>query len=204
MRIAPINVEDNKQRILLLLNTVKREGIQDLIKYLCESDYFTAPASTRFHNAVPGGLAAHSLNVYVLLKHFCKIFEINVSDETIILTSLCHDLCKVGCYHIGEKRVPPDAKENVSGKWETQKTWIFDDPIPYGHGEKSVIIMEEYIKLTTEEIMAVRYHMGPFLESDKEKKDWNSISDLYPLCKAISMADQGAGYFMETDKILIK
>jgi len=113
-----------KDKIIAELKKVKREGIEKLIEWLEKSDFFTAPASTRFHNNKNGGLAEHSWNVYTLLKDKNERFKLGLSEETIILTGLLHDCCKINTYSVNNK-----------GKYPYTK----DDAFPFGHGEKSVL-----------------------------------------------------------------
>lgn len=204
-----------KEKILSLLREVKRERMDGLIGYLETSDFFTAPASTKFHLSVPGGLAQHSYNVYECLKRkvaepFWKEVLKDVSEETIILVSILHDLCKTNFYKQewrNQKTYDPDkvaaaepyqVKHDATGHfiWETVPTYIIEDKIPYGHGEKSVMITENYIKLLPEEKYAIRWHMG----YSEPKDNWNALNlafDMYPLVLALHEADQEATHIIE-------
>ncbi|MBR5900547.1 MAG: hydrolase, partial [Clostridia bacterium] len=138
---------------------IKRDGADKLRSYLIDSDFFTAPASTKFHCAYEGGLCDHSVNVYYrLLKNvqneYGDEWEKVFSHETIAICSLLHDLCKIDFYKIDYRNV----KEN--GEWIKKPVYIRDEALPYGHGEKSVYIISGYMKLTREEAFAIRYHMG--------------------------------------------
>lgn len=154
-------MEGLRERFLDIYNsTIKREGSDGLLKWLSESDFFTAPASTRFHGAYEGGLLQHSLNVYDCLK-----WQINAaglqeeySEETIALVSLLHDACKVNFYKKGFRNV----KDEETGRWYKKEVYEIDEKFPCGHGEKSVIILQNFIKLSSEEILAIRAHMGGF------------------------------------------
>ncbi len=127
-----------------------------------KSDFFTAPASARYHLACEGGLCEHSLNVYHCLVDYLQrervqeLYGLEYSEESVAVVALLHDVCKVGCYKKGFRNVKNDA----TGQWERVPTYTFDDPLPYGHGEKSVYIVNGFIRLTREEAMAIRWHMG--------------------------------------------
>ena len=153
-----------KERFIKIFNeNIKREGADKLLEYLLSpaSDFFTAPASARFHCSYEGGLCEHSLNVYDCLKSYLasprikEQFGFEYSDESIAIVALLHDLCKVGIYKKGFRNVKDDR-----GVWQRVDTFEYDDRLPYGHGEKSVYIISGYMKLTREEAFAIRYHMG--------------------------------------------
>lgn len=176
---------------------IHREGADKLLEYLIspQSDFFSAPASTRYHGSYAEGLVEHSLNVYYCLKDYlarerCKeIYKMDYSEETIAIVALLHDICKINCYKPGKRNV------KVNGKWESVDTFEFDDKLPYGHGEKSVYIITGFMRLTREEAFAIRYHMG-FSNNDNP----NSIGytfEHYPIAFALSTADMEATYFLE-------
>ena len=125
-----------KEEFLNLLRQVKREGIDDLIQFIEKTDFFKAPASTRFHGDHEGGLVEHSMKVYEILKHKVEhnIEPINVNKETLILVPLLHDLCKANFYKVDYRNA-----KNELGVWEKVPYYTIDDTIPYGHGEKSVM-----------------------------------------------------------------
>ena len=162
-----------KEKFLEILKTVKREGIEELINFLEKSDFFIAPASTRFHGNHEGGLAEHSLKVYEILKHKVQncIMPIEISEESIIIIGLLHDICKTNFYTI-------------------------DDTIPYGHGEKSVMMITEYMKLTPEEKYSIRWHMG----YTEPKENYNAIGSSYtkyPIALLTHEADLEATYLYD-------
>ena len=173
---------------------VTRNGQERLLDWLCGTDFFTAPASTRFHGACEYGLVMHSLNVYHLLKEKCEHGGYDYSDETIALVALCHDFCKINLYHEGSRNV----KNDVTGQWEKVKIYTSEDPFPYGHGEKSVFLIERFLRLTTEEAMAIRWHMGGF--DDSARAGNYSIGEAfkrYPLAVMAHLADLEATYLLE-------
>lgn len=175
---------------------VNREGCGSLMAFIESSDFFTAPASTRFHGAYDGGLLEHSMNVYECLnrkKHSNSFWNEKlegVSDESIVIVSLLHDICKT-YFYTTEMR-----NKKIDGKWVQVPCYTVDDRIPYGHGEKSVMMIEEYMKLKPVERYAIRWHMGPY----SGEKDWNTIGiaiERYPLVLALFEADMEATHLVE-------
>lgn len=145
------------ERIIELWKRVNRPGVDKLIEYLKGSDFFDAPCSTQFHLAEPGGLAKHSLNVYDLLREKIERYAVdNVPEESIIVCGLGHDLCKANFYGTAYRNV----KEN--GRWIEKKVYVVNDQLPLGHGEKSAMLLQNYIKLTPDEQLAIRWHMTAF------------------------------------------
>ena len=145
----------NKEKFLSLLRTVKRDGIENLISWLETTDFFEAPASTRFHESFEGGLLQHSLNVYYSLYRLNQDLDLNLNDESIIVSALLHDLCKADFYKATTRNV------KVNGKWETAPYYTIDEKMNYGgHGSKSVFIVQSFIHLTYVEASAINCHMG--------------------------------------------
>ncbi len=182
-----------KEEFLSLLESVNREGMEDLIKFIKKTDFFVAPASTRFHGSKEGGLLEHSLKVYEILKHKVEncIEKIDVSEETIILVALLHDICKANFYKVDYRNA-----KNSLGVWEKVPYYTVDDTIPYGHGEKSVMMITEYIKLTPEEKYAIRWHMG-FTEPKEQYTTLGIAYKKYPLALLTHEADLEATYFYD-------
>jgi hypothetical protein len=145
-----------KDEILELIGHINREGNLPLMMYLTESDFFTAPCSTKFHLACKGGLAKHSLNVYKLLDEKVKRYSLGTPKDSIIICGLLHDLCKTNFY----VKVKKNVKEN--GTWIEKEVWEVKDQFPLGHGEKSVILAQNFIHLTIDEQLAIRWHMMAF------------------------------------------
>ena len=137
-----------KEEIINLLKKVKRDGINDLIHMLQSTDFFTAPCSTKYHLAREEGLAEHSLNVYKLLKEKIERYKIDIPEESIIICGLLHDVCKINFY-----------KKTESG---VNSEWVIEDTLPLGHGEKSVMMIQDFIRLTNREKLAIRWHMVAF------------------------------------------
>ena len=182
-----------KEEFLKTLKQVKREGIEDLIKFIESTDFFKAPASTRFHGDFEGGLLQHSIKVYEILKEKIKNVSvtINVSEDTVKIVALLHDICKVNYYKVDYRNA-----KNELGVWEKVPYYTVDDTIPYGHGEKSVMMITEYIKLTVEEKYAIRWHMG--LSEPKELYGTMSVAfSKYPLALMLFEADLEATYLFD-------
>ena len=180
-----------KEKFLELLRTTNREGIEDLINFLENSDFFKAPASTKFHGNYEGGLLEHSLKVYEILSNKMNHLDIDlkVSDDTLIISALLHDICKVNFYKIDYRN-----SKNEKGVWEKVPYYTIEDTIPYGHGEKSVMMLTEYIKLTPEEKYAIRWHMG-FSEPKESYTTLSQAMKKYPLIILLNEADLEATYF---------
>ena len=176
---------------------ITRPGAEELLDYLeHKSDFFIAPSSARFHGSYEGGLCEHSVNVYHCLVDYLarervqEEYGMHYSDETVALVSLLHDVCKIGCYKAGTRNV-----KDENGVWQKVPTYNFDDPLPYGHGEKSVYILSGFMRLSREEAFAIRYHMG--FSGDEDKRNVGKAFQMYPLAFALSTADCEATYFLE-------
>lgn len=191
----------HKERFIeIYKKNIKREGSDKLLEYLLStnSDFFEAPASTRFHGSYDGGLVEHSLNVYDCLVHYLDRdcvkddYQLTFTDESIAIVALLHDLCKVNCYVKGTRNV----KKN--GQWIQIPTYDYNDQLPYGHGEKSVYMISGYMRLTREEAFAIRYHMG--FAGNEDARNVGSAFEMFPLAFALSTADMEATYFVEGKK----
>ena len=180
-----------KEKFLEILKQVKREGIEELIQFLEKSDFFIAPASTRFHGDHEGGLVEHSIKVYEILKHKVKncIMDIAIPEESIIIIGLLHDICKTNFYKVDFRNA-----KNALGVWEKVPYYTVEDTIPFGHGEKSVMMLTEYIKLTNEEKYAIRWHMG-FSEPKELYGTLGEAYKKYPIALLLNEADLEATYF---------
>lgn len=193
----------SREKFLDLFTThIKREGAQELLAWLtgANSDFFTAPASTRYHSAYEGGLLDHSVNVYECLRDYLERnkvrdeFGLAYSDETVAIVSLLHDLCKVNVYRVSTRNV----KDPVTGQWKPMPYYEFDDNLPYGHGEKSVYVISGFMRLTREEAFAIRYHMG--FSNEDDARNVGRAFELFPLALALSIADTEATYFIEAKR----
>lgn len=176
-----------------------RVGGKEMMHYLEEeSDFFVAPASTKYHGAVIGGLVEHSLHVYMCLKDllsskFYSGIGIDVPSDTIAVCGLLHDICKVNFY-------VPEVKnrKNKNGSWESYLGFTIDDAFPFGHGEKSVYAINKFMKLRHDEAMAIRYHMGfSNCEGTLQRSNYSKSASLFPLILALSEADTRAALILE-------
>jgi hypothetical protein len=188
-----------KNRYITLLQTVNRPGIFDLIDYLeNKTDFFSAPSSTRFHGAFEGGLLIHSLNVFDCLMELSltpAFSSQNLSHDSIVIASLLHDLCKTNFYKISYRNA-----KNKEGVWVQVPFYEVEDTHPYGHGECSVMLAEQFIKLTDDEKYAIRWHMGGFDESVRGGSyALGAAYKKYPLTLALHMADMTATYIYEKE-----
>ena len=178
-----------KEKYIELLKTVNREGMNNLIKFLESTDFFVAPASTRFHGNFEGGLVEHSLKVYEILSKKVKDSGLDYNEETIITIALLHDICKANFYKIDYRNA-----KNEKGVWEKVPYYTVDDTIPYGHGEKSVMMITEYMKLLPEEKYAIRWHMG-FTEPKELYTTIGLAYSKYKIALLTFEADLEATYF---------
>lgn len=183
---------DNKERFISLCSEIKREGLDDLLAWLEKSDFYIAPASARYHGAYAGGLLQHSLNVYnELVKILHTYPEITVPKESVIISALFHDLCKVNFYTVEQRN-----RKNADGKWEKYDAYGYDEKFAYGgHGSKSVFLLQNYIKLTPEEAVAINCHMGSW----DGNKDVGKAYEQRPFAWALHVADEAATYLRETE-----
>lgn len=181
---------DNKTKFLILCNNIKRDGIGGLLAYLEQSDFYTAPASTRFHNAYPGGLLEHSLNVYDEFLRLIRAYpEVQCTEESAIIVSLFHDICKVNMY-VPEKR----NRKNQNGQWEQYDSYSINEKFCFGgHGSKSVFIIQQFMKLTPEEATAINAHMGCWDGNTYVGKTYEQ----YPFAWLLHVADESATYIRE-------
>ena len=188
---------DKDDFIKIFKEKITREGSDKLLEFLEKSDFFTAPASTRYHGAYEGGLLRHSLNVYECLVEYLardrvkQKYELNVSEESAAIVALLHDVCKINFYTTAFR----NSKNEQTGKWEKVPYYTINDTLPYGHGEKSVYMISGFIRLTRDEAMAIRWHMG--FSGIEDKNMIGKALEMYPLAFALSVADMEASYFLE-------
>lgn len=192
-----MNTELKGEFLSIYNGYIKRDGADNFLNYLLKTDFFTAPASTRFHGSHEGGLLEHSLNVYHCLKDYLErdrtkqLYRMNYSEETIALCALLHDVCKVNFYKTDYRNA-----KNERGEWEKVPYYTIDDTLPYGHGEKSVYIISGFMRLTREEAFAIRYHMG--FSGVEDKNSIGKAFEMFPLAFALSVADMEASYYLES------
>lgn len=196
--------KEMKEEFLTLLRSTEREGVEDLIEALEEMGFFTAPASANHHLNVEGGLLEHSLNtckaalaIYEGLKPLDPSMEKEVRRDSIILSSLLHDVCKSDIY----KRSVKKRKNNV-GQWEDVEGYsVSYKNFPMGHGEKSVILLLcNGLSLYDDEMLAIRWHMGAWginMNSFEDQRCYDTSRKLYPLVSIIQAADGLAASILE-------
>lgn len=187
-------------------NVNRREGAVAMLKWLeRETDFFTAPASSKHHLAQPGGLAVHSLNVWRRLREIAvrdmtdrnepgvrQLSE--AEEETVAILGLLHDVCKAGVYHQETKR----RKNQDTGKWEDYLGYAFRDPFPLGHGEKSLFLITRHMALTEEEALAIRWHMGAYDDAVKGgSRSMTEAMNLTPWVWRLQEADMCAAWIDE-------
>jgi hypothetical protein len=154
----------------------------------------------RYHGAHEGGLAEHCVNVYECLEAYLSrervkdVYGMSYEPESIAIAALLHDICKVNCYKPGTRNV-----KDETGKWISMPSYEYDDPLPYGHGEKSVYIVTGFMRLTREEAFAIRYHMG--FSGIEDKRNIGDALERFPLAFALNVADMEATYFLEGKKL---
>ena len=181
-----------KDKVLELINeNVHREGTDKLVNWLKSSDFFYAPASTKFHLSCEGGLAKHSLNVLSrlireVINEFGSVEDSPYSMESLVIVGLMHDLCKVGFY----KKSMRNQKNEETGQWEKVPFYMVEDELPIPHGPKSQYILRSFIQLSREESVAIISHMGGFDSSVKggEYAIGNAL-EKYTLALLLHVAD---------------
>jgi HD superfamily phosphohydrolase YqeK len=180
-------VEDIKKKIL----EIDRDGIKELLTYLeTKTDYFTCPASSNYHSNFEQGLIEHCNYVTDLFREKNDKYNLGLSEDSIRICGFMHDLCKCNFYTRGKKNV----KEN--GKWIEKEVWEINDTLPLGHGEKSIILLQRFIDLNTEEVMIIRWHMG-LPEDYMSKKSYEKAVEKYKSIIAFCCADTEASYLLE-------
>lgn len=190
--------ELKKEFLDVFTTNITREGSKELLEYLTKSDFFVAPASSQFHSAYEGGLVEHSINVYnrfrnAIENEYGKDYRTKISDETIAICGLLHDICKVDTFKIDMRN------KKVDGNWVQVPYYTVEDGLPYGHGEKSVYIISGFMRLTREEAMIINWHMGGF--DARVKGGAYGLSDAYykfPTAVIFHTCDMLATYLDET------
>lgn len=191
-------VEEIKKEFLdIYSKNITRDGADALLDYLQKSDYFVAPASSQFHSAYEGGLCEHSMNVYkrfknAVINEYGEDYPTQISDESIAICGLLHDLCKIDTFKLDTKN------KKVDGNWVQVPYYTIEDNLPYGHGEKSVYIISGFMKLTRQEAMIINWHMGGF--DARVRLSGSSLSEAYykfPLACVFHTCDMLATYLDE-------
>ena len=209
-----MTIEQNIARFEAEVGRIDRPGIDKLIDYVRKSDFYKAPASTKYHLSVPGGLLQHSLNVLDALRemlikendgtdetgkpkikyHYAVAgkFVATIPEESLIIVALFHDICKTYFYKEGFRWYKDD-----QNKWQQAPTFEIDDKMPLGHGDKSAMIIKQYMELTSPEMYAIWWHMG--ITDGGDIRQFGQAIDKYPIIYALHTADMMASHFMEAD-----
>lgn len=183
---------EDKQNFCRLLRSTERQNVDAVIVELERLGFFEAPASRKDHNSMPGGLLKHSLNVYRValeisrdMSHLLPDFEI--SDDSLIVASLLHDICKAPRY-LNSSQVNGEYQKNYNH-------------LPVGHGEKSVIMLLRLgFEMTDDEMLAIRWHMAPWqlaLNNTEMVEDFRHAELSCPLVSIIQAADRLAAKILE-------
>jgi len=177
------------QKILDELSKIQRHGKAEFIEWLKSTDFFIAPCSKGYHLNIKGGLAQHSWNVYQLFSEKNQRYKLGLSLDTVIICGLLHDVCKIAFYRRKKK-------------WDNEKrkkTWQYgyEDKFPVGHGEKSVIILQRFFRLSEQECCIIRWHMAGFDISPYGKPAHQRAVEMYPACIALHTADYESASFLE-------
>ena len=170
---------------------ISRQGSEELLSWLKSTDFFTAPASTMFHGAYEGGLVYHSLMVYYETKRIVESYKdyFIVSNESIAICALLHDVCKIGCYKSEMRNV----KEN--GQWVQKPYYKFSEDFCFGgHGSKSVYLIQSYMSLTEGEATAINCHMGCW--EDTDKRSLGNAYSKFPFAWALHAADEVCNFML--------
>lgn len=195
-------MEIKEEFLEIYRKNIHRQGSEELLAWLERSDFFTAPASTRFHLSCEGGLCTHSVNVYKRLDSLlkddamkAKCFHNGESEEdiaeSIAICAFLHDLCKVNYYSVEMRN-----RKDENGIWREVPFYTTDDKLPFGHGEKSVYIINGFLRLKRAEAMAIRWHMGAYSDTDKIST-LSKAFDEYPIALILHMADMLASHIDE-------
>ena len=203
-----MNIDKNITRFELELDKVQRPGMDKLLEYIRSSDFYRAPASTKYHLACPGGLLQHSLNVLDALRGLLSwrsdgVWEYRaagkvvdtIPDDSVIMMALLHDICKTHFYGTSTRNV----KNDTTGRWEKVPFYTVNDMMPLGHGPKSAMIIKQYTTLTTMEMYAIWHHMGMTVDYENDTAVGKSM-EMYPAVLALHTADMMASRFMEGEK----
>lgn len=191
-QLRGIHIDTPKDKFIEAYNTaITRQGSKELLDWMMKTDFFSAPASSKFHSAYEGNLCDHSLNVYNVM---IDRYNSSKPDESFAIVALLHDLCKAEFYKLGTRNV----KNETTGAWEKVPFYSIEDKFPFGHGEKSVFLIERFMRLKVEEAIAIRWHMGGFDDAARGGSfAINGAFEKYPLAVKLHIADIEATYLME-------
>lgn len=188
-----LNLEEQKQKFLNICHsTIHREGLDALLDWLCKADFFEAPASTKYHGAYAGGLCQHSIDVYEYARKLTFLSPIPISDESLAIATLFHDVCKCNLYKIDYRN------QKINGEWRQVPVFVTDERFHFGgHGSKSVYQVQYFMKLEPVEAVAINCHMG---FSDGGSTTIRDVGNAYqdnPLAWIVHIADEAATYLLD-------
>lgn len=170
---------------------INRDGLESLLEWLAGSDFYRAPASTRWHGAHEGGLVEHSLEVLDRLFQLNEAFGAGLSLESMAISAMFHDVCKVGCYKADTRNVKGD-----DGVWRKVPCYKFVEDFPFGgHGSKSVYLVQHFMALEPAEAAAINCHMGQFDATTYSKP--SDAYGAYPLAFLLHVADEAATFLSD-------
>ena len=188
-----LNIGSQKQEFLTICwASIQREGLDSLLDWLCKADFFTAPASTHYHGGYPGGLCQHSIDVYQYAKRLIFLMLKAPTEESVAIATLFHDLCKVNLYKMDKKN------QKINGEWHEVPYYVVDEKFHFGgHGSKSVFLIQQFMKLTTEEAAAINCHMGFSDGSPSVVRDVGNAYGQFPLAWITHVADEAATFLLD-------
>lgn len=198
-------LEEMKEEFISLIESIEREDFNrdKLLAKLENSDFYYAPASTKYHGSYRGGLLDHSLAVYHNLVSLVKNkgLEDLVNKDTLKVIGLLHDISKMNLYEktFSNKKVYTEAgtKVDAGGKYEWQVIESYkvkDEPFSIGsHEQTSEYMISKFCELTREETEAILHHHGG-LSWDSSKMEVAPIYGRNELACLLHLADMLATY----------
>lgn len=184
-----------------LLRSTNRQGMEEVIEFARKTDFYTAPASSKYHSNYDGGLLDHTLCVYAIAKEYVDsigVFAKDVADRvdpnSLIISTLLHDFCKICFYKKGQRW-----KKDETNSWVSYDSYLIEDTFPIGHGEKSVIMLQSLgLQMTAEEMLAIRFHMAGWGDESKEyAASRTNALKISPLVHIVQMADFSSSILFE-------
>lgn len=178
-------------------SSISRYGLEDLLTYLHYTDFYEAPASTKYHGSHEHGLVEHHLDVYRRFWQIAPVFGYTHSkenDESAAIVCLFHDICKANFYTQSTRNV----KNPKTNQWETVPYYTIAEQLPFGsHGAKSMYLVQSYLKLHDDEAMAILHHMGAW-----DKSNYSDPGKAYSysiLAWLLHVADEASTYLEEDE-----
>lgn len=194
-----MDIKELKEITQTVWSAVKRPGVDALLAWLEDTDYYTAPCSTQYHLACEGGLAQHSLHVYQALTDLARnpFIPGEYDHGSVVVVAMGHDLCKTNFYKPSFR----NKKNEKTGAWEKVPWYDIEDQYPMGHGEKSVYLLRQFIELTPEEALAIRWHMGGFTPGMdySMRQAFSKAASMTPLVPLLHAADLIASHITEAE-----